>query len=265
MSGEQPLAETAPGRKPRYRTWIRSSRLVVFAGLSVVCLAGVVLAVLSPWFLLFLVPLGLFGYITTILALTVYRFAPWGGDLQRRIHELIVAKAALPSGSKALDVGCGSGSLAIKLAKAGSTVTGVDSWGQDWEYSKDLCEDNARIERVSDRTAFDNQSGASLRFDDGGFDAVVSCLTFHEITDVERKTDGVAEALRVLRPGGRFVFVDLFGDPAFYPDGVQEAIGRAGASVEESGSLAGSLPLPFPLRHPKVLGHAMLIAGTKDS
>jgi SAM-dependent methyltransferase len=143
-------------------------------------------------------------------------------------------------------------------------VTGVDSWGRDWEYSKELCEDNARIEGVSARTAFLKQSGAALGFVDGSFDVVVSCLTFHEIGDVGRKSDGVVEA-RVLRPGGRYVFLDLFGDPAFYPsiEDVRQVIGRAGASIVEFGSLADWLPLPFPLRHPKVLGHAMLIVGTK--
>jgi SAM-dependent methyltransferase len=272
MSSERPPAgageaSAAVGRRPRYRTWIRSTRLAVFAALSGVCLAGSALSLLSPWFLLFLVPFALFGYIAMILALTVYRFAPRGGDLQRRIHDLIVAKAELPAASRALDVGCGSGSLLVKLARASadSTVTGVDSWRRDWEYSKELCEDNARIEGVSARTAFLKQSGAALGFADGSLHAVVSCLTFHEIGDVERKSDSVVEALRVLRPGGRYVFLDLFGDPAFYPsiEDVREAIGRAGASIVEFGSLADSLPLPFPLRHPKVLGHAMLIVGTK--
>jgi SAM-dependent methyltransferase len=255
------------GPRPRYRTWIRSTRLAVFAGLSALCLAGTALSLWSPWFLLFLIPFSLFGYIALILALTVYRLAPSGADLQHRIHEFIVAKAALPPASRALDVGCGSGSLVVELARASvdSTVTGVDSWGKDWEYSKQLCEDNARIEGVSARTEFLTQSGAALRFADDSFDAVVSCLTFHEIGDVERKSDGVVEALRVLRPGGRYVFVDLFGDRAFYSsiDGIREAIVSAGASILEFGSLADSLPLPFPLRHPKVLGHAMLIVGTK--
>jgi SAM-dependent methyltransferase len=252
---------------PRYGTWIRSRRLAVFGALSAACLALSALAVLSPWFLLFLVPFAVFGYIALILALTMYRFAPHGGDLQRRIHELIVEKAAVPAGSQALDVGCGGGSLAVKLAKAGSAVTGVDSWGQDWEYSKDLCDNNARIEGVTDRTAFLQRSGAALGFDDSAFDAVVSCLTFHEIGDVSRKTDGVVEALRVLRPGGRYAFLDLFADPAFYPsiDDVRAAVGGAGASVEEFRSLNEFLPLPYPLRHPKVLGYAMLIVGTKRS
>src|SRR6186997_328116 len=100
---------------------------------------------------------------------------------------------------------------------------------------------------------------------DSSFDVVVSCLTFHEIGDVARKSDGAVEALRVLRPGGRYVFLDLFGDPAFYPslDDVRDAIATAGGSIVEFSSLVTWLPLPFPLRHPKVLGHAMLIVGAK--
>ncbi|GGN94216.1 hypothetical protein GCM10010112_83300 [Actinoplanes lobatus] len=255
------------GRAPRYGTWIRSGRLRRFAAVSGACLALSALAWLSPWFLLFLVPFAVFGYITLILALTVRRFTPRGGDFQRRIHDLMVAKVAPAAPRRVLDVGCGSGSLVIRLAKAlpDSTVTGIDSWGTDWEYSQKQCENNARIEGVAARTAFGRQSAAAIEFPDGSFDAVVSCLTFHEIGDLADKSDGVVEALRVLRPGGRYVFLDLFADPACYPstEDVREAIGRAGASITEFGILAGSLPLPFPLRHPKVLGHAILIAGTK--
>jgi SAM-dependent methyltransferase len=265
MSAEQTAAAVA--QRPRYGTWIRSTRLAAFAALSGVCLAGAALWFWSRWFLLLLVPFALFGYIAVVLALTVYRLAPRGGDFQNRIHDLIVDKIEHPAPSRALDVGCGSGSLVIKLASAsaGSTVTGVDSWGRDWEYSKEQCEDNARIEGVAARTAFLQRSAAELGFADGSFDVVVSCLTFHEIGELERPSDGVVEALRVLRPGGRYVFLDLFGDSTVYPsiEDVRDAIGGAGASIVEFANLADSLSLPFPLQHPKVLGHAMLIVGTK--
>src|SRR5262245_41732266 len=125
-------ASAAVGRRPRYRTWIRGTRLAVFSALSGVCLAWSALSLLSPWFLLFLVPFALFGYIAMILALTVYRLAPRGADLQRRIHDLIVARAQLSAASRALDVGCGSGSLVVKLAGASEdcTVTGVETGGR---------------------------------------------------------------------------------------------------------------------------------------
>jgi SAM-dependent methyltransferase len=233
------------------------SRLAPFAVLVVVSLAGCALAVLSPWFLLFLVPLAIFGYITLILGLTVYRLGPQG--FQRRIHSLIADAIVVPDGGRVLDVGCGSGSLVVHVAKAhpAATVTGVDSWGEAWEYSREQCDRNARLEGVAGRVAFDKQNAAALALPAGSVDAVVSCMTFHEITSLRDKSDGVAEALRVLRPGGAFVFLDLFGDPAFYPS-ADRLRSLAGADPRP---LASLMRLPFPLRHPKVLGHAMLLAG----
>ncbi|WP_433360133.1 class I SAM-dependent methyltransferase [Actinoplanes sp. CA-142083] len=245
----------APAAGPHYRTWVRISRLAPFAILSLVSLAGCLFALLSPWFLLFLAPLGIFGYITLILGLTVYRLGP--GGYQRRIHELVAATVAVAPTGRVLDVGCGSGSLAVKLAQAHpkAAVTGVDSWGGDWEYSRDLCVRNAAAEGVA--VEFGKENAAALSFADSSFDAVVSCMTFHEIRDFPDKSDGVAEALRVLRPGGSFVFLDLFGDRAFYPsrDRLLSLTGVPGRPLAEL------MPLPFPLRHPKVLGHAMLLAG----
>jgi len=251
------------GDQPRYGTWIRSSRLRVFSALTLLGLAGCFFAAVSRWFLLFLVPLGIFGYITVILALTAYRLGPRGGDFQRRIHLLVATSLAAPPGGCALDVGCGSGSLAIKLAQAhaGISVIGVDSWRHDWEYSKDECARNARVEGVADRVTFQQQSGSALSFPEASFDAVVSCMTFHEIKENADKTAGIAEALRVLRPGGTFVFLDLFGDRSFYPD---PAAVRAIAGADPR-ALSDLMPLPFPLRHPKVLGHAMVVTGTKPA
>ena len=248
---------------PAYRTWIRTARLRAFAGLTLLCLAGCVFALVSPWFLVFLPALVLVGYITVVLALTVYRLGPRGGDFQRRIHLLVATTLSAPPAGRALDIGCGSGSLAVKLAQAhpALTVTGVDSWAADWEYSSAECARNARLEGVADRITFEQQSGSDLSFPDASFDAVVSCMTFHEIKENASKTDGVAEALRVLRPGGTFVFLDLFGDRSFYPDpAAVSAITGA-----EPRPLSDLMPLPFPLRHPKVLGHAMVAAGTKSA
>jgi SAM-dependent methyltransferase len=250
-----------------YGTWIRISRLYIFAAIAVVALAGASFALVSAWFALLLVPAALFGYIAVVLALTVWRLGPRGGNFQWRIHDLIVARAAVDPAGRALDIGCGSGALTIGLAKALPTaqVTGVDFWGANWEYSKDQCERNARIEGVAGRTTFVQQSAASLRFDDATFDVVACCLTFHEVRDVTDKLPVIVEALRVLRPGGRYVFLDLFADPGMFGSvqRVQAAIAQAGAGVDEIGRLDAYLTLPFPLGGAKVLGHAMIISGVK--
>ncbi|OLB63915.1 MAG: hypothetical protein AUI10_13400 [Actinobacteria bacterium 13_2_20CM_2_72_6] len=67
-----------------------------------------------------------------------------------------------------------------------------------------------------------------------------------------------------MRDRTRVLWTAAYG-PAIYRsiEDVRAAIGGAGGSIVEFGGLADSLPLPFPLRHPKVLGHPMLIVGTK--
>jgi ubiquinone/menaquinone biosynthesis C-methylase UbiE len=95
--------------------------------------------------------------------------------------------------------------LTIKAARRfpEATVFRIDYWGDDWSYSKQQCENNARLEGVSERVVFDKQSASTLDFPDGDFDLVVSCLTFHEVNDAPDKLKAVREAMRVLRTRAR--------------------------------------------------------------
>jgi SAM-dependent methyltransferase len=252
---------------PSYPSWVRSTRLVPVAIVTGISAIGVALALVSPWFLLFAIPLVPAAYITAILVLSARRLGSRGGDVQRRVHQLIVTAIDPPRASSVLDVGCGSGQLAIALATASpqTAVTGVDSWGPTWPYSQQQCEDNARLEGVADRVRFDAGSGAALRFAPETFDTVVSCMTLHEVADANPRTRAIVEALRVLRPGGRFVFVDPFADPAYYRSvgEVERAVGDVGATIVRFDRLADLLRLPYPLAHPKVLGNVMLLVGDK--
>ena len=93
-----------------------------------------------------------------------------------------------------LEVGTGEGQVARAIVAAnGSTVVGVDPTRN-------------QIEEAARRGAgprFVRSGAAALPFDDGSFDAVVCCLVFEHIDDVD---EALAEVARVLRPGGRFVF-----------------------------------------------------------
>lgn len=113
------------------------------------------------------------------------------------------------------------------------------------DYSQKQCEENARLEGCDGRIDFRHGDAARLEFADESFDAVVSCFVFHEVKTISgrSKRPVVEEALRVLKKGGSFAFVDLFGRSALYGDmeelvqqmkdsGLREVgyVSRAGAS-----------------------------------
>ena len=258
------------GEKPQYKVWIRLDRLWFSSSLALVSLVAVALSVFSPWFLLFVIPFCVFLYISVIVGMCAYRFSSRGGDFQRRIHELVTSLVKKPEGNlcrKVLDVGCGNASLTVKMARQfpEGEVYGVDFWGADWSYTKQQCERNARLEGVGERVVFEKQIASSLAFPDQDFDVVVSCLTFHEVNDAPDKLTALREALRVLRRGGQFVFLDLFGDNQFFesPEKVREVLAESGADVAYLKKLDQYMSLPFPLLNKKALGHAMVVAGKK--
>ena len=258
------------GEKPQDKVWIRLDRLWFSSSLALVSLVGVALSVFSPWFLLFVIPFCVFLYISVIVGMCAYRFSSRGGDFQRRIHELVTSLVKKPEGDlcrKVLDVGCGNASLTVKMARQfpEGEVYGVDSWGADWSYTKQQCERNARLEGVGERVVFEKQSASSLAFPDQDFDVVVSCLTFHEVNDAPDKLTALREALRVLRRGGQFVFLDLFADNQFFesPERVRKVLAESGADVAYLKKLDQYMSLPFPLLNNKALGHAMVVAGKK--
>lgn len=250
--------------RPKYGTWIRSRPIVILSVLAAVFLA---LSALAAWhwlFLVFLVPAGVFLYILLIVGMSRWRFSPSGGNYQDRVHQLLVSRVA---GERILDIGCGSGHLLAEIAKANphASLVGLDYWGANWEYSREQCVANFRAEGLEGRAEFIRASAANLPPELGEFDTVVSCLTFHEVGDLEDKTVALRQALGTLRPGGTFAFIDLFGDPKAYPDQglIDAAVAESGGAVLERAPLADLLPLPFPLNHKRVLGHAQLIAGEK--
>jgi ubiquinone/menaquinone biosynthesis C-methylase UbiE len=204
-----------------------------------------------------------FLYIAIILTWTSHRLGPHGGDVQSRIHQLLLDSVGTEG--RLLDVGCGSGQLIIRCAKwAPGDYVGLDYWGKDWEYSRAQAERNAALEGVQG-LRFVHGSASQLPFADANFVRVVSAMTFHEVRDVADKTRSVAEALRVLEPGGRFAFIDLFDDPDIYNtrEQVLKVITSNGGEVESARNLSEVLELRFPLNLAQALKYAVLVSGTK--
>jgi SAM-dependent methyltransferase len=172
---------------------------IPFFALSLVSLIFVVGAI--PFLLLF-----------AYFAYARYVFSPRGGNLEARIRNLVLEHLHWDGEGKGLDIGCGNAPVAIELAKRypGAHLTGIDYWGGMWEYSKAICERNAQIEGVAERVSFQKASAAAIPFEDEYFDAVISNLVFHEVSDVKDKRELIREALRVVKKGGAFAFQDLF-------------------------------------------------------
>ena len=61
--------------------------------------------------------------------------------------------------ARIIDIGSGNGVLAVKLTQqyGEADVTGMDYWGEDWEYSRSVCERNARLVGVNDVFIFQEE------------------------------------------------------------------------------------------------------------
>lgn len=115
----------------------------------------------------------------------------------------------LPEGGCGLDVGCGSGAVTIACAKQNpqARMVGVDLWGKNYAYSREVCENNARLEGV-DNVTFRAGDARQLDFPDESFDAVTSNFVYHNIPAADHQAL-LLETLRVLKKGGVFVIHDI--------------------------------------------------------
>jgi SAM-dependent methyltransferase len=247
--------------KPEYGNWV--SKKLIYTP----CLIGLIFLVCAFWFWVLVIPAVLFLLISLYFAYARYQFAPNGGNLQTRIRNLLLAHLDWDGNGQALDIGCGSGTLTISLAHnyAKARVVGIDYWGEQWGYSKSLCEKNAAIEGVRERVSFQKASASALPFEDEYFDAVVSNLVFHEVRNVKDKRELIREALRVVKNGGKFAFQDLFLWKQIYGDidDLMTAIRSWGVSKVEFVKTRDAEFIPSALKLPFMLGTICLITGEK--
>lgn len=126
---------------------------------------------------------------------------------ERNFRERLLAPARLQAGESVLDVGCGTGTLAIAAKRrVGSTgsVYGIDA------SPAMIARATKKATKAGAEVIFETGLAESLPFPDARFDVVLSTVMLHHLPRNARE-QGVREMRRVLKPSGRLLAVDFGG------------------------------------------------------
>ena len=123
----------------------------------------------------------------------------------RKLRQRTADLAQLRLGEQVLDVGCGTGTLAMEVARRvgrAGHVVGIDPSTEQIAH--------ARSKATRRNLPIDFQIGVieQIAFPDQTFDVVFSTLMMHHLP-APLKRQGLAEIARVLKPGGRLVIADF--------------------------------------------------------
>jgi SAM-dependent methyltransferase len=129
--------------------------------------------------------------------------AVYDESLPAHVVEHYLAKRAafvaeLSAGGRVLDVGCGTGALAHRLAGRGYRVVGVDP-------SEGMLE---RLRARAREIAVVKASGTALPFGEDEFDLVLTVATLHHVAEPQAVRQTLGEMTRVSRSGGRILIWD---------------------------------------------------------
>jgi SAM-dependent methyltransferase len=155
-------------------------------------------------------PKGLFKYPTGLAGL---RALNYDSKIIQTLPEAVAASycgvgnpfllGPISEGEAVLDTGCGAGVdtiVAAMMVGPSGTVTGIDLVPQMLVKAKE----NTKMIGLKNVT-FVETSAEKMPFQDADFDVVISNGVFNLIPD---KVSALAEAVRVLKPGGRFMIAD---------------------------------------------------------
>lgn len=148
-----------------------------------------------------------------IPALGIRALTPFYDLIQRwvvrdtRFKSRLIEQAGIQAGQRVLDLGCGTGTLAlmVKRSQPDAEVVGLDA---DPQMLK-VATAKAALETMA--VKFDQGMAFSLPYPDDSFDRVLSSLMIHHLKTPD-KGKTAREVYRILKPGGRLHVID-FGKP----------------------------------------------------
>lgn len=164
----------------------------------------------------------------------------------RRVRQKTLALADLQPGERVLDVGCGTGTLALEAyERVGPTghVGGVDP------APRQLARAQAKARRRGAAIDFERGVVERLPYPAQAFDVVLSTWMMHHLPD-DLKGRGLQEIARVLKPGGRLLIVDAAGQGHIHMGVDGMALHDIAALMAQKGYAhveSGRIPLPRSL------------------
>lgn len=140
-----------------------------------------------------------------------YDFLLWLLTLgrERNFRKRALELARLLPGAAVLDIGCGTGTLAIAAKRlVGNTgrVCGIDA------ASEMIARARKKAKKAGLEVEFTNALVESMPYRDGQFDVVLSTLMLHHLPG-NLRNQCAAEVRRVLKPGGRLLAIDFVMAP----------------------------------------------------
>jgi ubiquinone/menaquinone biosynthesis C-methylase UbiE len=119
-------------------------------------------------------------------------------------HAALCRRAALRSGQRVLEIGCGTGNLAllVKRCEPGAEVVGLDP------DRRALASAARKADRAGLGVRFEHGYATALPHPAAAFDRVLAAFMLHHVPEADRPA-ALAEVVRVLRPGGELHLLDL--------------------------------------------------------
>jgi ubiquinone/menaquinone biosynthesis C-methylase UbiE len=121
-----------------------------------------------------------------------------------RARAVLLDYAPLHDGDSVLDIGCGTGTLAVLIKQRcpGVEVTGLDP------DPKALARAQRKADRARAKVQFEQGFADQIKHPPACFDLVVSSFMFHHL-EPDQKGGTLREICRVLKPGGRLLLLDF--------------------------------------------------------
>lgn len=133
----------------------------------------------------------------------------WRGR-ERQVRQRFLDLSRLRTGESVLDVGCGTGTLAIlakKRAGPAGRLCGVDA------SPEMIARARSKAAKAGVEVRFENAAAQALPFAESSFDLALSTIMLHHLGPAARR-ELAAELARVVKPGGRVLIVDFAGRAA---------------------------------------------------